>query len=171
MVFPAAPRADWADGVPDGFRVVDGKVEFDPPVLLDDLDADYARRGIDLQVSPGPAGPVLHGLRGNWRETVSALSRLQQGEVPGALYHPAVGDIDVIWGHGKTGLKHMLEDRAARVGFIEALPDLLPKMKAYPSKKPNRIELESSDGHVTVSLDYYGQTKTWLLTGWNYRKM
>jgi len=34
----------------------------------------------------------------NWRETVATMKRSRSGEVLGALEHPALGKIDVVWG-------------------------------------------------------------------------
>jgi hypothetical protein len=114
----------------------------------------------------GVGGPRIAGLQGNWPGAVAALRQLQGGEAPGALYHPAVGPIDVVWGDENGGLAHIL---AKHPDMVDKLPEALSKMEVTQSS-PNRVRLESPDHHAVVRLDYDGQAKKWLLTAFEKEK-
>jgi hypothetical protein len=124
--------------------------------------ADLRARGVDVQhMGEGPAGPILHGLSPSaWPATVDALSRMRTGDAHGALYHPSVGPIDVIWGSSEGGLQHIIEQHPE---VVDQLPELLPQMHPF-QVSANRIRMESPDHRAVVRLDYDKQDKTWLLS-------
>lgn len=122
-------------------------------------------------VSVGPDqghGPVLTGLEGRWDETVKALRALETGDVRGALTHPAVGAIDMVWGRAPTkaqgtdgwGLAKLLAKHPEVIGD---LPERLARM-TVAEILPDRVRLESAADFAAVRLDWDGQSKTWLVT-------
>lgn len=153
---------------------------------LDDLQADAPSNrlgeGLDAQrrvgarddadiVATGPHGPILDRVayQGNWPAAVSRLQALQDGEIPGALFHNDVGDIDVIWGDysqdrrkGK-GLSKLLDKHP------EVVPDLPRIMRDLDVLKAtnNRVELGDGRYKAVVRLDFDGNQKTWLLTAFD----
>lgn len=108
----------------------------------------------------GPFGPIHRDLAGDWSATVERLRTAGTGEVPGALEHPEVGPIDVIWGNEKGGLRHVIEKHPE---IVADLPELLSTMDVV-QRSPNRIQLADAEHHATVRLDYDGEQKSWLLT-------
>lgn len=92
--------------------------------------------------------------------------RLKTGEAVAALHHPAVGDIDLIWGRvgDKSETGYGLAKIAARhpevlsdlQGFIDGL--------SVRDRNPNSVILESPGGEAVVRLNWMGKAKRWLLT-------
>ncbi|KQX19332.1 MULTISPECIES: hypothetical protein [unclassified Sphingomonas] len=114
----------------------------------------------------GAFGPRHGDIAGDWHAAVDRLSHDRAGEVPGALFHPDVGDIDVIWGNAKGGLAHIL---AKHPEVVDNLPDLIAGMEVTRSSA-NRVQLESADHLAKVRLDYDGESKSWLLTAFRKGK-
>lgn len=116
---------------------------------------------------PGPFGPIFRDVDpGNWKAVVARLSEAQNGEVHGALDHPEVGSIDVVWGepgtghHDGYGLSKILQYHPE---VVEDLPAIIRSMVVV-SRSDNRIKLESADHRGGIRLDWDGQQKTWLIT-------
>ena len=119
----------------------------------------------------GPFGPVLTDFHHNAQGAIKALSEMKDGEAIGALHHPDIGDIDLPWGvegnpkkdyEGGYGLAKIA---AKHPEVIEHLQEILSSMKVNKKRSsPSRIRLESADHEAAVSLDWYGQKKTWLIT-------
>jgi hypothetical protein len=97
-----------------------------------------------------------------WEGARDQLIRQQGGEVHGALYHPEVGPIDVVWGDENTGLSKIV---AKHPEVLADLPALIDNM-GVKSASPNRVILQSLDHRAIVRLDYDGQAKTWLLSAY-----
>lgn len=95
-----------------------------------------------------------------WEDARAVLESSKGGEVPGALYHPDIGPIDVKWGDGKGGYAHIVEKHPE---VLDALPEIIDAMEVR-SRSENRIQLESEDHKAAVRLDWDGQKQTWLLT-------
>lgn len=153
---------------------------------LDDLQADAPSNrlgeGLDAQrrvgarddadiVATGPHGPILDRVayQGNWPAAVSRLQALQDGEIPGALFHSDVGDIDVIWGDysqnrrkGK-GLSKLLDKHPE---VVRELPRIMRDLDVLKATE-NRVELGDGRYKAVVRLDYDGNQKTWLLTAFD----
>jgi len=51
----------------------------------------------------GPFGPVLRDFQGDAQGAIAKLLELKNGEAIGALHHPDIGDIDLVWGEEGTG--------------------------------------------------------------------
>lgn len=99
-----------------------------------------------------------------WAEARDQLMQAQAGEAPGALFHPEVGPIDVVWGNEKGGLAHIAQKHPE---VLQDLPQILEGMDIVPERtSSNRIHLESPDHIAKVRLDYDGQAKRWLLTAY-----
>jgi hypothetical protein len=154
---------------------------------LDDLQSDAPSNrlgeGLDAQrrigagddadiVASGPHGPILDRIayEGNWAAAVARLQGLQDGEIPGALFHSEIGDIDVIWGlpEPKAGTKG--PGGAGLAKIIEKHPEVvadLPRIIGgldVQTRSANRIQLENDEYKAVVRLEHDGNQKTWLLT-------
>jgi hypothetical protein len=139
--------------------------------------AEYARALRNPEM--GPHGPILREFHHDAPGAIARLKQLETGEAVGALYHPEVGDIDLIWGKAGTpakdfrdgyGLAHILA-RPDRRPIVSHLQELLLGMKPQKSHSVDEIRLSDGGHHIAiVSLVWQpkGQKqrtdKTWLLT-------
>ena len=117
----------------------------------------------------GEFGPIFDVSPHNWADVVRTLSEAQDGEVHGALHHPDVGPIDVVWGRAGEGYSDGL-GLAKIVKYHADVVDDLPAFVAQlpvKSKSANRVILESKDAKALVRLDFDSKDKTWLLTAYN----
>lgn len=156
---------------------------------LDDLQADGPSNrlgeGLDAQrrvstaddadiIGQGPHGPILDRVayQGRWRDAVARLQDLQDGEIPGALFHPEVGEIDVVWGVPESrrkrgaGLVKILDKHPEVVADLPAIVNQLDVVK----RTENRMQLENERYKAAVRLEYDGEQKTWLLTAFEKRQ-
>lgn len=114
----------------------------------------------------GPFGPILRNFKGDAQGAIKALTEMRDGEAIGALHHPEIGDIDLVWGEPGTGhsdgygLSKLVDFHSEVVGDLQGI---LSSMQ-IKSRGQNRIRMESKTHEATVSLNYYGKAKTWLLT-------
>jgi len=115
----------------------------------------------------GVFGPVFAQLRGKPRAAIALLLKLRTGEVPGALSHPEVGEIDLVWGEARQ--------RGAGYGLAkierwhpEMLPRLPERLAAMRKLREteNTVILGSPDDEAVVRLNAFGTPKRWLLTAY-----
>ncbi|MCP4355665.1 MAG: hypothetical protein GY793_08580 [Proteobacteria bacterium] len=121
----------------------------------------FKKKGYEM----GEFGPMLKK-KGSWEENLEQLKTYQTGEIKSAISHPEIGNIDVIW--GKTGTAKRDGDGLSKIIAFHPevekdLPDIIKNME-IKSQSKNRILLESADHKSTVSLNYQGDEKKWLLT-------
>lgn len=123
------------------------------------------------QVEEGPFGPILRGYEGKWREAALELERRQSGDAIGALSHPDVGPIDLVWGragnnqHDGSGLAKLISWHPE---VLEDLQGFIDGLHVDPATRTERrIQLVSHNGRAGIRLDYDGNAKTWLLTAYD----
>ena len=113
-------------------------------------------------------GPIYEDLRGDYPGAVRRLAQTQDGEVPGVLRHPEIGEISLPWGKAGTsvsdgaGLAKLLKWHPE---VVDDLPNLIEGM-AIQSRTTNRVRLEAPDHMAVVRLEYDGEAKSWLLTAY-----
>lgn len=128
----------------------------------------FAESGGDV----GPHGPIHSELRGDYAAAIERLAADQDGEVPGLLAHPDIGNIDLIYGVAGTndsdgaGLAKLLRWHPE---VVKDLPAIINAMRVRV-RSENRIKLESADYRAVIRLDYDGRKKTWLLTAFEKKK-
>jgi 2'-5' RNA ligase len=121
----------------------------------------------------GPHGPIFRQFHHDASSAIAKLTELQTGEAVGALHHPAVGDIDLVW--GKPGHPWHEDDDGYGLSHIIAkhgdefpagtLQNLLDDMRPLAGQQQrDRMELESQKYHATVRLSWDHRAKKWLLT-------
>jgi hypothetical protein len=120
------------------------------------------------EVASGPFGPILRGFEGRWREAALELEKRQTGDAIGALNHPDVGPIDLVWGNAGTnasngaGLAKLLAWHPEVLGDLQGFINRLHVDKDRSTTK--RIQLRDESGNAGIRLDFDGTAKTWLLT-------
>lgn len=114
-------------------------------------------------IAEGPFGPVYDQFRGNPSGAIAYLSSIRTGEAVGALHHPQVGDISLVWGNSRSGLEKIMQKHPE---VLEDMQGILDNMQIV-QESDNRIVLESTT-HKAVVSKMLGQKKTpqWLLTAY-----
>ncbi len=124
----------------------------------------------------GPHGPIFPDFPDDAQGAVAKLIQEQSGEAIGALHHPAVGEIGLVWGkagqlwrgtdHG-YGLTHVVAKHNDELD-VNNLQGLLDDMQKAPLNQPDRVELQSAKYHATVRLAWDSSAKRWLLTAFDH---
>ena len=129
--------------------------------------------GDQVLQQPGQSafGKKYEQFKGKAAQAVAHLKQAKSGEAIGALNHPDIGPIDLIWGEegdaqndyaGGYGLAKIL---AKHPELENKLQDILDGM-TIKNKGKNRIILESKDHKSAISLNWKGQEKKWLLSAY-----
>lgn len=130
-------------------------------IVAEDLGGDRF-----AQTGDGPFGPVYAQFKGDAAGAVAHLIEQKSGEAVGALHHPDIGDIDLVWGKEGTGasdgygLAKLLKHHPEVVGDLQGI---LSQMSVV-TRSANRVNLESSDHRAAVRLTWDDQAKHWLMT-------
>ena len=116
----------------------------------------------------GSFGPILRQFRHDAQGAIAKLKELQTGEAVAALHHRDVGDIDLVWGVEGTsasdgnGLAKLIKFHPEVLDDLQGFINGLSKDEKRSGK--NRTVLTADNGRAVVSLDWFGDQKTWLLT-------
>ena len=117
----------------------------------------------------GPFGPATDQFHHDAQGAVEHLMQAQTGEALGALHHPEIGDIDLVWGKPGTPEKDYHDGYGlAKIAIkhpevVNDLQGLLDNMRVV-RKGTNRARLESPTHGAVISLDWLGKEKQWMLT-------
>lgn len=155
------------------FEIVDGQYMYASAAPMPELQRDLfpddaswrtAQAAVDAEALGLPEPTMTR--QSVWIDARDRLIAAKEGDVPGALYHPDVGPIDVKWGEAPAGKKQgfglaKIVDKHPEV--LDDLPAILDDM-AIVSRTDNRIQLESADHKAAVRLEWDGKEQTWLLT-------
>ena len=102
------------------------------------------------------------------KEAVEKLIKEQKGQVKGALYHPQIGEIDLVWGevldadkHTGYGLSHIIDKHGIEVA--RRLDDIVMGGKIL-RKKGNTVEIINGDDLAVIKLDWNGEDRHWVVT-------
>lgn len=104
---------------------------------------------------------------------VDFLLEKKEGFVTGAFSHKIVGDIDLIWGTSKAGLKHIVERRTKQWGkektqrFLKHLADIVESgIVVVNENNPSVIELINPKSTAVVELEFSGTESHWLMSAY-----
>jgi len=120
----------------------------------------------------GPFGPILTEHVHDAQGAVAKLMEMKTGEAVGALHHPEIGDIDLVWGQEGTG--H--HDGYGLSKIVAWHPEVVNNLQSIISgmrvtkRSANRAQLESESHQGAVRLQWDGQSKHWLLTAFEKGK-
>ena len=108
------------------------------------------------------AGRKYSGYKG--QKAVQKLVRTQEGYVPNAFKNKKIGNISLIWGNEKLGLKHLILRRSKNLNIDEFLKDLsavINEGEVFPNKKnPTRFNVWHRKKKKMVVIEtVYGQNK------------
>lgn len=117
-------------------------------------------------VGRGFFGNIYDQFRGKAKEAIHFLLQRKEGEAIGALHHPEVGDIDLVWGKegsGKSDGLGLAKLSKYHPEVLDKLQEILDEMKVI-KRTENRVNLESDTHKAAVRLEWDGKRKNWLLT-------
>ena len=151
----------------DGFNWTDDIIPFAPSQIKSATDnTGEFSESEDIRFSTGDFGEIYEQFRGKPKEAIAFLMEKQSGEAVGALYHPEIGEIDLVWGEAGTG-KSDGYGLAKLVKFhpevINNLQEILSEMQIV-KQSANRVNLESDKYQAAVRLTWNNKAKKWLLT-------
>lgn len=122
--------------------------------------------GPQFDQSTGPFGPMLTEFKGDTQGAIAKLTEMKSGEAIGALHHPDIGDIDLVWGeegknaHDGFGLSKLVRWHPEVLGDLQNIVASMQVVK----RSENRAMLESAEHKGGVRLQWDGVRKHWLLT-------
>lgn len=117
-------------------------------------------------VGVGDFGPIYDQFVDKPQEAIAFLMEKQDGECTGALSHPEIGPIDLVWGIEGTGGS----DGYGLSKLIKFHPEVLNDLQGIlnemhvTQRSDNRIQMESERYKAGVRLTWNNESKTWLLT-------
>ncbi len=116
-----------------------------------------------IPVGEGEFGPIYDQFRGKPQEAVDFLLEQKNGEAIGALTHPEIGDVSLVYGNEFAGLEKIAQKHPE---VLNDLQNVLSQMSPI-MESANRIKLESPSHFAVVSKEYMGAPRDkWLLTAY-----
>lgn len=128
---------------------------------------DAGRRELAEQPEAGPFGPVFRDIENNPEAAIERLMAEKAGEVPVAFRHPdpRLGDIALVYGTPKFGLRHI---EAKHPEMIAEIPRLLREGRVVEDSSglPRVFMIDDADppSVAVMRLDWDGKDKTWIVT-------
>ena len=118
-------------------------------------------------------GEEFKGYKG--QGAIDKVLHEKSGHVKNAFYKPEVGEIDIIWGNGNIGLKHLIKERLKESKermhkTISMIAETIEKsvFKDYNVQKDTyRFEYKKGNQkyYVIIAPSYHGKKATYVLTG------
>lgn len=139
-------------------------------------------KGDAINAQHDPFGKSFIKYSGKPDEAVDYLLKAKQGYVPAAFHKEGVGDIDLVWGEagkigekGGYGLAHIIRRRNEQglngFAFTRKIPDIIKNGKVYRRKEhPNALYIGTDKEELVIMLNWKGEEKKWLLTGYEIFK-
>ena len=116
-----------------------------------------------IPVGEGEFGPIYDQFKGKPQEAVDFLLAEKNGEAIGALTHPEIGDVSLVYGNKFAGLEKIAQKHPE---VLNDLQNVLSQMSPI-MESANRIKLESPSHFAVVSKEYMGAPRDkWLLTAY-----
>lgn len=112
----------------------------------------------------GLVGPQYSQFSGAPEKAIRHLLEARTGEVPGALSHPEIGPIDLVFGGPKFGLMHIAEKHPEVLGDLQQIIATLPVSSARSSGESYWMENDAYRATVKKNWGIDKAAKTWLLT-------
>jgi hypothetical protein len=112
----------------------------------------------------GRFGAVHADLSNDWPSALQRLRADRSGEVPGAIHHPEIGPIDVVWGNDNYGLAKIVARHPEVADRLPSIVESLPVKSRPEANGNNRFVLEDDRYRAVVSPDFEGDPKQWLIT-------
>lgn len=167
--FTAQVNDAYSAMVGNFYAVTAAKIDTTPEELFKRYPLKVGAERIDGQQfdqSTGPFGPMLTEFKGDAQGAIAKLKEMKGGEAIGALHHPDIGAIDLVWGeegknaHDGFGLSKLVRWHPEVLGDLQNIVASMQVVK----RSENRVMLESAEHKGGVRLQWDGVRKHWLLT-------
>ena len=129
-------------------------------------EAEQGEAGDIKPIGKGVFGNIYDQFKGKAKEAIAFLFKRKEGEAVGALYHPEIGEIDLVWGKEGTGKSDgfgLAKLAKYHPEVLENLQEILNDMHVT-QRSVNRVQLESDTHQAAVRLTWDNESKNWLLT-------
>ena len=129
-------------------------------------EAEQGEAGDIKPIGKGVFGNIYDQFKGKAKEAIAFLFKRKEGEAIGALYHPEIGEIDLVWGKEGTGKSDgfgLAKLAKYHPEVLENLQEILNDMHVT-QRSVNRVQLESDTHQAAVRLTWDNESKNWLLT-------
>jgi hypothetical protein len=160
-----AIRAGELRAAPVDTSAFEGDVFADGAASPDVVAADiHLAEKLRTEIAPGPFGPIIDEANGDPQRAISRLLREKDGEVPAAVTRDDLGDIALVYGNEKFGLRH-IEGKHPEI--LPQLPEILTNGELVHKIEGDRAYLQlPGDGasSAVIRLNWDGADKTWLVT-------
>lgn len=119
-------------------------------------------------IGQGAFGNIYDQFRGKPQQAIAFLLHKKDGEALGALSHPQIGGIDLVWGKEGTGKSDgfgLAKIAKFHPEVLNNLQEVINSMTVASANK-NRMQLESDTHKAAVRLEWDEESKKWLLTAY-----
>lgn len=115
--------------------------------------------------------PEYKGYKG--KKAIDKLMKEKKGYIKGAFHRKDIGDIDLIWGNDKMGLKHIIK-RRKETGqnleeVLEKMTDVIEKGKLVDSERKDRNKkytIEDQENKYVIGTKLHKNKRNFILTAY-----
>ena len=133
--------------------------------------ADAERNNEEIKpIGKGVFGNIYDQFRGKVKEAVDFLLKHKEGDLLGVFHREEIGDIDLVWGDTKAGLRHIFEKHIIKQNdfnnideMIDAMDDVISKGKIR--KEDNQYVIEKDNNRVVIAET---ENKNFVVTAYDF---
>ena len=133
--------------------------------------ADAERNDEEIKpIGKGVFGNIYDQFRGKVKEAVDFLLKHKEGDLLGVFHREEIGDIDLVWGDTKAGLRHIFEKHIIKQNdfnnideMIDAMDDVISKGKIR--KEDNQYVIEKDNNRVVIAET---ENKNFVVTAYDF---
>lgn len=105
---------------------------------------------------------------------VAKLLKEKNGHIKGAFSRDGLGDVDLVWGNERAGLKHIILQREKQGidtnKFLSNLDEVITKGRIEKSKRTGNFEILHEGKLAVISPEFKGNKLVFVLTAFRTRK-
>lgn len=116
-------------------------------------------------------GPEYKGYKG--KKAIDKLMKEKKGYIKGAFHRKDIGDIDLVWGNNKMGLKHIIKRRKETGQNLEEvlndMTDVIEKGKLVDSERKDRNKkytIEDQKNKYVIGTKLHKNKRNFILTAY-----
>ena len=114
-------------------------------------------------------GTIYQWTRGKFKEAAAFLRKKQGGYIKGVFHRDDIGDIDMIWGNDKAGLKHIIQKHIVEHDDFDSVAEAMETINRViengtESKQGTNISFDHEGYRVSIAQSGEGN---WVLTAFD----
>lgn len=127
-------------------------------------------RDMDLRpVGHNRFGDIYQWSRGKFKEAAAFLRNIRGGYLKGVFHRDGFGDIDMVWGNDKGGLKHIIQKHIVEHDDFDGVPEAMEAIngvieKGEESRQGANISFDHDGYRVSIAQSEEGN---WVLTAFD----